>query len=292
MIVTPLKKKHSWMDEKEISQKPLLAVDDHDRGNLSLKHVYVVLSRRSGGLSLGINLNPEKTCNWRCVYCQVAGLSREKSPPVSLVDLKSDLEWALDRYQEQAWGSACLQDVAFSGDGEPTACPNFLEAVDVVCSVLKQRQLLERIPLVCISNGSLVNRYSVEKALVALGKIGGQLWFKVDGGRSRDFLHINQIHATPAEIQKRITHASHLLPVWLQTCVFRQSSKGVSMDWLQAYVEMLLMCREHIQGIQLYTTVRPCALPEGQTIEALSLEELDFVANHCRNEGFLVRCFA
>ena len=34
------------------------------------RFVYAVVSRRSGGVSIGVNLNPDKYCNFDCVYCQ------------------------------------------------------------------------------------------------------------------------------------------------------------------------------------------------------------------------------
>lgn len=49
----------------------LAAVRDHTRVYRDFTYVYPVISRRSGGLSVGINLNPDKVCNFDCVYCEV-----------------------------------------------------------------------------------------------------------------------------------------------------------------------------------------------------------------------------
>ena len=54
----------------------MLKVTDHDRNAAGLRYVYPVVSRRAGGVSVGINLNPNNACNWRCVYCQVPRLVR------------------------------------------------------------------------------------------------------------------------------------------------------------------------------------------------------------------------
>ena len=43
----------------------------HERRFEANRFVYPVLSRRSKGLSLGVNLNPDKVCNFDCIYCQV-----------------------------------------------------------------------------------------------------------------------------------------------------------------------------------------------------------------------------
>ena len=44
---------------------------DHARTFHANRFVYPVLSRRSGGISVGVNLNPDKVCNFDCIYCQV-----------------------------------------------------------------------------------------------------------------------------------------------------------------------------------------------------------------------------
>src|SRR4051812_23872056 len=38
---------------------------------LGNRFVYAVISQRSHGLSIGINLNPDKCCNFDCAYCEV-----------------------------------------------------------------------------------------------------------------------------------------------------------------------------------------------------------------------------
>ncbi|MCA9259705.1 MAG: hypothetical protein KDA61_10920, partial [Planctomycetales bacterium] len=55
----------------------------HPRSYQTNRFVYPVLSRRSGGISLGVNLNPDKICNFDCVYCQV---DRRVAPQVTEVD--------------------------------------------------------------------------------------------------------------------------------------------------------------------------------------------------------------
>src|SRR6266481_393681 len=73
------------------SRRGRLTVADHDRGNAGLTYVYPVVSRRAGGVSVGINLNVNNACNWRCIYCQVPGLTRGAPPPVDLVKLEREL---------------------------------------------------------------------------------------------------------------------------------------------------------------------------------------------------------
>src|ERR1019366_10077479 len=44
---------------------------DRPRDFLGNRFVYAVISARAGGLSLGVNMNPDKLCNFDCSYCDV-----------------------------------------------------------------------------------------------------------------------------------------------------------------------------------------------------------------------------
>ena len=68
-----------------------LSVVNHDRDAAGLTYVYPVVSRRAGGVSVGINLNPNNACNWRCVYCQVPHLVRGAAPPIDEDQLEAEL---------------------------------------------------------------------------------------------------------------------------------------------------------------------------------------------------------
>lgn len=35
------------------------------------RFVYAVISQRAHGLSIGVNMNPDRFCNFDCVYCEV-----------------------------------------------------------------------------------------------------------------------------------------------------------------------------------------------------------------------------
>ncbi|HOI53169.1 MAG TPA: radical SAM protein, partial [Azonexus sp.] len=74
----------------------MLRTDDHRRDSAGLRYVYPVISRRAGGVSVGINLNPNNACNWACVYCQVEGLTRGGPPPLELDRLEAELAGFLD----------------------------------------------------------------------------------------------------------------------------------------------------------------------------------------------------
>ena len=76
-----------------------LTFEYHRRELGSFRYVYPVLSRRARGVSVGINLNPDKGCNFDCLYCQVDRTGERPKPGVDLaeleVELRSLLSWAV-----------------------------------------------------------------------------------------------------------------------------------------------------------------------------------------------------
>src|SRR5438067_12157044 len=128
------------MPEPIATRRVNLVVRDQRRTFEDNLYVYAVVSRRSKGVSIGLNLNPDKVCNFDCVYCQV---DRRTPPVVRDVDvprLLDELEDMLDlvttgglfemeRFRQTPAALRRLNDIAFSGDGEPTTCPEFAEVV-------------------------------------------------------------------------------------------------------------------------------------------------------------------
>jgi hypothetical protein len=120
----------------------LLKTEDHSRDSAGMRHVYPVISRRAGGVSVGINLNPNNACNWRCIYCQVPDLTRGGPPPLDLALLERELDGFLRAAVAGDFmatrvpaGSRRLVDLAFSGNGEPTSAREFPAAVEIAARV-------------------------------------------------------------------------------------------------------------------------------------------------------------
>ena len=120
------------------------------RDFLDNRFVYVVVSSRARGLSVGVNMNPDKKCNFSCCYCEVHRNepSREQSLDVDVMaaELKNTLTLVTEgRLRERPWYQTLpdellqLRHVALSGDGEPTLAPNFAEAVQAVCFAVVSR---------------------------------------------------------------------------------------------------------------------------------------------------------
>src|SRR5215212_2783666 len=138
---------------------------DHARLYEHNRFVYPVLSRRSRGISIGVNLNPDKVCNFDCIYCQVDRRSEAESQFVELDQLLAELEQVVDLvvtgqlFDDQKFNTVPqelrrLNDIAFSGDGEPTTYRNFDEII-AACADVKERLNLHSVKMVLITNASM-----------------------------------------------------------------------------------------------------------------------------------------
>ena len=204
----------------------MLSTADHSRERVGYKYVYPVISRRSGGLSVGINLNTNNACNWRCIYCQVPNLTRGSAPPVNLEGLQTELEGFLasilngDFYKAEKIPKELqkIQDIAISGNGEPTTADEFEQVIEVIELVLMNLSLLNKTKCILITNGSLVNREYVQKGLKKLALINGEIWFKVDSATTDGINRINQVSGNELSALKRLDIAAKHCPTYIQTC--------------------------------------------------------------------------
>ncbi|MBX3128324.1 MAG: radical SAM protein [Polyangiaceae bacterium] len=277
--------------------KRQLTVHDHDRSVVGMTYVYPVVSRRAGGVSVGINLNPNDACNWRCVYCQVPNLKFGKGPPIDLNRLRDELERMLDSIlqgsflqEHVAEGARLLKDIAFSGNGEPTSSPDFAEAVEAVGRVIDDRAALE-VPVVLITNGSLLRKVSVQSGIDALAKLDGRVWFKFDSATAKGMSRINGTQVEPQAHLENLAAVAQRCPTWIQTCLFSWSGAPPSEDERSAYLEAmdrLVGAAVPIRGVLLYTIARPSHQPEAAELGSLSREWLDDFAERIRERGLPV----
>jgi len=255
-----------------------LTTSNHDRDRAGLRYVYPVVSRRAGGVSIGINLNPNNACNWACIYCQVPDLTRGGPPPLDLGLLELELNRMLDDIQHGDFmttqvpeAGRHLMDIAFSGNGEPTSAPEFAEAVALVIRVMSQRGL-DDLKLRLITNGSLVQRSYVKGGLSLMATVNGEVWFKVDAIAPERAMVVNGVNQTPAVVLSRLQACAAVVPTWIQTCMMEVDGQVPSATETAAYLELLAQVKDAIQGVLLYGLARPSMQPGGARIRALPSE--------------------
>ncbi|MDR2637858.1 MAG: radical SAM protein [Zoogloeaceae bacterium] len=241
-----------------------LAITDHRRDQARLTYVYPVLSRRAGGVSIGINLNLNRACNWACVYCQVENLRRGTPDAVDLAMLEGELrsflqealqgDYLLRHVAESAYRK--LSDIAFSGDGEPTSAVEFPAALERTAAVMREFHLSGRLPLRLITNGSLVERKRVRDALERLAAAGGEAWFKIDRGDPEGMFAVNQVRDTPEAVLRRLRLCAGIVPTWVQTCWFARRGEAPGKEAREAYLALLSQAADVVRGVHLYGLAR------------------------------------
>jgi len=263
----------------------MLTTDDHRRDSAGLRYVYPVVSRRAGGVSVGINLNTNNACNWACLYCQVDNLTRGGPPPLDFDVLESELTDFLtdvlhgDFMQRQVPPEARrLMDVAFSGNGEPTSAPEFAEAVECVGKVLAKFGLAGQLTVRLISNGSFLHRPEVQAGIRRLGELGGEVWFKVDRGDAAGVAEVNGVPMSSEKIARNLASCCGLASTWVQTCWFALDGVEPSALARAAYCALLKPLADELAGVHLYGLARPSLQPAAPRLSRLPAAELESFA--------------
>jgi wyosine [tRNA(Phe)-imidazoG37] synthetase (radical SAM superfamily) len=272
---------------------------NHDRDSAAMTYVYPVVSRRAAGVSLGVNLNPNSACNWACVYCQVPGLTRGSAPDIDLNQLEAELRAMLTRIVHGDFmqtrvpeDARRLNDIALSGNGEPTSARLFPQVVELIGRVMADFDLVGRIKLVLITNGSLVDRPRVQTGLEEMATLNGEVWFKFDSATASGMRSINQTRISPDKQFDRLVIAARLCPTWLQTCVFALDGTAPSEIEQSAYLAAVARMRQHaipVQGVLLYGLARPSMQPQADRLSPLPAEWLNNFAEKIRAAGLPVK---
>lgn len=273
-----------------------LTVSEHSRLFAKNTYVYPVVSRRAKGVSLGINLNVNNACNWRCIYCQVEGLVRGKPTDVDLGQLETELDnmlgWIIhgDFIQQYAPENlARFNDISLSGNGEPTLSPQFSQVVTIIARLRLKYNLTTQVKTILISNGSEINRPHIIEGLQLLAQNNGEIWFKIDSATEAGISATNQVHLSLKSIGERLKLAGSLCTTYIQTCMFKLCDKEPNEEEIQQYIRFIISIRAYIAGVLLYSTARNPALAEGNNISSVSAEFLAGIAQKLEKHQIMVK---
>ncbi len=271
-----------------------LGITDHSRDSAGLRYVYPVVSRRAGGISIGINLNSNNACNWRCIYCQVPELTRGTAPPIDLPLLEKELRGFLQELQHGDFMQRVpsearrINDIAISGNGEPTSAQEFAEVIELIAR-LKPADL----KLVLITNGSLMQRDNVQQGLRRMAKLNGEVWFKLDRASEAGMAIINDTKMTMDKVRQNLTTAiTCCANTWLQTCWFALDGVAPGKQDEDDYLDFLAgLLRDGLkpQGVLLYGLARPSLQAEAPRLSALSSAQMEGFTARIRTLGVEVK---
>jgi wyosine [tRNA(Phe)-imidazoG37] synthetase (radical SAM superfamily) len=278
------------------------AVQDHSRHFADFTFVYPVISRRSRGLSIGINLNPDKVCNFDCVYCEVdrrvpglvsrVDLEQMKDELVAMIRFAKDGGLAKEpKFDEVPWLTRDIKDISFSGDGEPTMIANFVECVTAVAEV-KQAEKLERTKIVLITDAAGLDKTDIRDGLAIMDANNGEVWAKLDAGTEAYYQEVNRSHIFYDRILKNITATAQTRPVVIQSLFLKIHGAIMPEEELAAYCGRLndiLVAGGKIREVHAYTLARPTT---ESYASRLSSEELNTLADSIRRQtGLNVAAF-
>ena len=261
----------------------------HQRHFLSSKFVYPVLSRRSGGISLGVNLNPDKVCNFDCIYCQVDRTSRSEVTFVEMPQLLEELSHFLqmvlsgelfttEKFSAVPPHLRRLNDIAFSGDGEPTTYKNFDEII-AACAEVKRAAVASDCKMVLITNASMFHRPHVQKGLAILDANQGEIWAKLEAGTADYFRLIDRTSIPFQQILDNLLLAARVRPLVIQSLFMRVDGQAPSAEELTAFCDRLseiLASSGQIKLVQVYTVARR---PAESFVTPLPDNEVDAIAS-------------
>ncbi len=276
----------------------MLTTENHDRDLRGYKYVYPVVSRRAGGLSVGINLNTNNACNWRCIYCQVPNLVRGAPLPVSLPDLKFELTSFLQKIlvgnylsEEIPEEMRRLNDIAFSGNGEPTSSPNFSDVVELVAQARSDLSVDASVKTVLITNGSLIHQKDVQLGIRRIKTITGEVWFKVDSVTKEGVARINDSPFSLRKTSSNLETVASLCDTWIQTCVFDFDGLPPSEHEQNSYLKFLrdVALNAKVRGVLLYGVARKSYQPEAPRISRLDLSWLESFSKKILDLGLAVK---
>ena len=264
----------------------------HERRWAENLYVYAVVSRRSHGISVGINVNPSKACNFDCIYCQVDRGVPPRVRTVNLERLTAELDAVLQAaadgtlYSKPPFDALPLdrrevRDIAFSGDGEPTTYARFREAVEIAAAA-RRRFALDTTKIVLITDAAYLAKPSVREALEVMDANNGEIWAKLDAGTDEYFRLIGRPNASLQHVLDNILDAARRRPVVIQSLFMRVNEQPIPEAEVDAYcgrLNGLLAGGGRLKAIQLYTIARKPAEP---SVTPLTDAELDHVAEFVR----------
>jgi wyosine [tRNA(Phe)-imidazoG37] synthetase (radical SAM superfamily) len=151
-----------------------------------------------------------------------------------------------------------LNDIAMSGDGEPTVSPIFDEVVQL-CADIRRRRGLDQVKLVLITNATLLRRERVRKALEVLDANNGEIWGKLDAGTEEYYQAVDRSKVKLVEVMENLTIAARQRPIVIQSLFMRLNDQPPPLVEQEAYCDRLgeiVADGGQIKLVQIHTIAR------------------------------------
>ena len=247
--------------------------------------IFGPIKSRRLGVSLGINLMPNdgKICSFDCLYCE-AGFNAQ-GPGKDGIPTRNAVKKGLKRKLEemQAAGEP-LDVITFSGNGEPTLHPQFL---DVVKDVIRLRDLyFPQAKVSVLTNSTMTHKPDVVEAL----KLVDNNIVKLDSARAHTFRTLNR-PGSPNMIPEAVIDNLRQFDgqCIVQTMILRGSHEGETIDnTTKEEVDALIDAYRQIRPreVMIYSIDRQTPAQDLHKVEG---DDLEAVAERIRQAGFTVQ---
>ncbi len=268
----------------------------YPREFLHHRFTYVVISPRARGLSVGVNMNPDKKCQFNCVYCEVDRVVSPGGPDLDIAAMADELKMTLQyvyrgrlrelhAYRKVPDELLQLRHVALSGDGEPTLAPQFTEALQAVLHV----RALSGLPffkLVLITNAMGLDLPAVQRGISRFTK-DDEIWAKLDGGSAAYLNRVNGVNVPLDKLLSNSLAVARQRPVVIQSLFPGINGQEPSLDEIEQYADRLAELKRggaQISAVQIYSATRPVLHPE---CGHLPLKTLSTIAQTVRQRAGL-----
>jgi wyosine [tRNA(Phe)-imidazoG37] synthetase (radical SAM superfamily) len=283
------------VDQTSVSSREVSSLfAHHERTFENFRFVYPVLSRRAHGLSLGVNLNPDKVCNFDCIYCQVDRTSAAETTFVDTRQLLDELDIGLrmilsgdiyhtNKFHQTPPELRRLNDIAFSGDGEPTTYRNF-DVLMAECVEIKRRHRLDDVKMVLITNASMFHREHVQRGLAILDANNGEIWAKLEAGTEPYYKLVDRTTIPFQQILDNITAAAQVRLLVIQALFMRVHGESPTLAEQLAFCDRLneiVAAGGKIKLVQVYTVARR---PAESFVAPLTNTEVDALTDLVRSK--------
>ena len=247
--------------------------------------IFGPIKSRRLGVSLGINLLPNdgKICSFDCLYCE-AGFNAQ-GPGKDGIPSRDAVKKGLKRKLEAMKTAGDPLDViTFSGNGEPTVHPQFL---DIVKDVIRLRdQYYPEAKVSVLTNSTMAGRPHVAQAL----KLVDNNIVKLDSAIAHTMRVINR-PSSPNCLPQGVTEdlkqfAGQCI---VQTMMLRGDYEGEHIDnTTDAEVDALIQAYKAIspREVMLYSIDRQTP---AQDLVKVTAPELEAIAARIRAAGFTVQ---
>ncbi|MGP8199072.1 MAG: radical SAM protein [Limisphaerales bacterium] len=243
----------------------------YPRDFLENRSVYLVISPRAGGLSIGVNVNPIVNCNFQCLYCEVDRTKPAVVPQFDVKRMVAELRETLGlvssgrlrqrpRYANLPDDVLQVRHVAVSGDGEPTLSSHFVEALQAIACL----RVLGEFPffkIVVVTNSTALDRPKVQRGLEWLAPMD-EIWAKLDGGTQDYLKKVNGASFPMEKIMGNILQVARQRPVVIQSLFPAINGEPPPACEIKEYAQRLNELKEagaKIALVQIYSATRPMA---------------------------------